>query len=104
VTISELCPEEVWPDPPNPAGTGPTYPENLAKWTDYVRSQDGFTVHNHQLGHGVIEVTTSHDDIFGYSCRATCRRLVGASSTALPSTARETSTRRYRLGRSDWSP
>ena len=36
--VDELCPEEVWPDPPNPAGTGPARPENLARWTDYVRS------------------------------------------------------------------
>jgi hypothetical protein len=72
----ELCPEEVWPDPPNPAGTGPTYPENLARWTDYVRSQGGFAVHNHtsgstQLGYGVTSIEVYNqghiDDIFGYT-------------------------------------
>jgi hypothetical protein len=73
---NELCPEEVWPDPPNPAGTGPTYPENLAKWADYVHSNGGIAVHCHtsgstRLGYGVdsIEVyNQSHiDDIFRYA-------------------------------------
>ena len=74
--VNELCPEEVWPDPPNPAGTGPMYPENLAKWADYVHSNGGIAVHNHTSGstrleYGVdsIEVyNQSHiDDIFGYA-------------------------------------
>jgi len=73
--VDELCPEEVWPDPPNPAGTGPMHPENLAKWADYVHSQGGIVVHNHtsgstQPGYGVdsIEVyNQGHiDDIAGY--------------------------------------
>jgi len=70
------CPEEVWPDPPNPAGTGPMYPENLTAWVDYVHSQGGIVVHNHTSGstsldYGVdaIEVyNQSHvDDVFGYA-------------------------------------
>ena len=74
--LEELCPEEAWPDPPNPAGTGPTYPENLARWTDYVRSQGGIAVHNHtsgstQLGYGVTSIEVYNqghvDDIFGYT-------------------------------------
>lgn len=72
----ELCPEEVWEDPPNPAGTGPMYPENLTKWVDYIHSQGGIIVHNHTSGstsldYGVdaIEVyNQSHvDDVFGYA-------------------------------------
>jgi hypothetical protein len=73
---NELCPEEAWPDPPNPAGTGPTYPENLAKWADYVHSNGGIAVHCHtsgstRLGYGVDSVEVynqSHiDDIFRYA-------------------------------------
>jgi hypothetical protein len=72
----ELCPEEVWPSPPNPAGTGPMYPENLTKWTDYVHSQRGIVVHNHpsgttQLGYGVkhLEIyNQGHvDDVAAYA-------------------------------------
>ena len=72
----ELCPEEVWPDPPNPAGTGPSHPENLAKWAEYVHSMGGIAVHCHtsgstQLTWGVdaIEVynQSAIDDIFRYA-------------------------------------
>lgn len=45
-----LCPEEVWPSPQNPAGTGALYPENLAKWVDYIHSLGGIAVHNHPSG------------------------------------------------------
>ena len=74
--VNELCPEEVWPDPPNPAGTGPTYPENLAKWADYIHSNGGIAVHCHTSGstrleYGVdsIEVYNQSqiDDIFRYA-------------------------------------
>jgi hypothetical protein len=73
---NELCPEEMWPDPPNPAGTGPMYPENLAKWADYVHSNGGIAVHCHTSGstrleYGVdsIEVynQSQFDDIFRYA-------------------------------------
>jgi len=75
----ELCPEEVWPDADpggNPDGTGPMYPENLAKWADYVHSQGGIANHNHtsgstQLSYGVdnIEVyNQGHvDDVASYA-------------------------------------
>jgi hypothetical protein len=72
----ELCPEEVWESPPNPAGTGPMYPENLSKWADYIHSQGGIAVHNHTSGttsldYGVnsIEIyNQSHvDDVAGYA-------------------------------------
>jgi hypothetical protein len=46
----ELCPEEVWPSPLNPAGTGALYPENLTKWVDYIHSKGGIAVHNHPSG------------------------------------------------------
>jgi len=76
---NELCPEEVWPDADeggNPAGTGVMYPENLAKWAEYVHSQSGIAQHNHtsgttQLGYGVdtIELyNQSHvDDVMSYA-------------------------------------
>jgi hypothetical protein len=72
----ELCPEEVWPDPPNPAGTGPSRPENLAKWAEYVHSMGGIAVHCHTSGStllswGVdaIEVynQSAIDDMFRYA-------------------------------------
>jgi len=73
---AELCPEEVWPSPPNPAGTGALYPENLTKWVDYIHSKGGIAVHNHPsgtttLGYGVnnLEVyNQSHvDDVASYA-------------------------------------
>jgi hypothetical protein len=46
----ELCPEEVWESPSNPAGTGAVYPENITKWVDYIHSKGGIAVHNHPSG------------------------------------------------------
>ncbi len=72
----ELCPEEVWVSPPNPDGTGAMYPENLAKWVEYIHSKGGIAVHNHPSGttrleYGVnnLEVyNQSHvDDVAGYA-------------------------------------
>jgi hypothetical protein len=74
--LQELCPEEVWPSPPNPAGTGTMYPGHLTKWVDYIHSQRGIAVHNHtsgttRLGYGVnfLEVyNQGHvDDLVGYA-------------------------------------
>ncbi len=71
-----LCPEEVWPSPPNPAGTGALYPENLTEWVGYIHSQGGIAVHNHPSGttklmYGVnaMEVyNQGHvDDVAGYA-------------------------------------
>ncbi len=71
-----LCPEEVWPSPLNPAGTGAVYPENVTKWVDYIHSKGGIAVHNHPSGttllsYGVnnMEVyNQSHvDDVIGYA-------------------------------------
>jgi hypothetical protein len=73
---SELCPEEVWESPPNPAGTGALYPENITKWVDYIHSKGGIAVHNHpsgttELAYGVnnLEVyNQSHvDDVASYA-------------------------------------
>ncbi len=72
--VANRTPEEVWPSPLNPDGTGPMYPENLAKWVEYIHSQGGIAVHAHtsgstQLGYGVnnIEVyNQSHvEDVVG---------------------------------------
>lgn len=72
----ELCPEEVWESPLNPAGTGPIYPENLTAWADYIHSRDGIAVHNHtsgstQLSYGVNSVEIYNqghvDDIVSYA-------------------------------------
>lgn len=73
---AELCPEEVWPSPPNSVGTGPMYRENLTKWVDYIHSKGGIAVYNHPSGmvtseYGVncMEVyNQGHvDDIAGYA-------------------------------------
>lgn len=71
-----LCPEEVWPSPENPAGTGAVNPENLAKWAAYIHAHGGIAVHNHPSGttklmYGVdnMEVyNQSHvEDVAGYA-------------------------------------
>ena len=71
----ELCPDEVWLDPPNPAGTGANA-ASVTAWAEYVRAQDGIAQHNHtsgstQPGYGVnlIEVyNESHiDDVIYYA-------------------------------------
>jgi len=73
-----LCPEEVWPNPPNPDGTGALYPENITKWVDYIHHKGGIAVHNHPSGtttldYGVnnMEVyNQSHvDDVAGYAAQ-----------------------------------
>ena len=71
----ELCPEEAWPDPPNPAGTGPNV-DNLTKWVDYIHSQGGIVNHNHTTGDTRLEYGLNNveiynqghvDDIMGYA-------------------------------------
>jgi len=47
----ELVASEVWPSPPNPAGTGPLSPENLTNWVNWAHSQGGIVIHNHPTGH-----------------------------------------------------
>jgi hypothetical protein len=46
----ELAPEEVWESPRNPAGTGALYPENIARWVDYIHDHGGIAVHAHTTG------------------------------------------------------
>jgi hypothetical protein len=60
----ELCPEEVWESPENPAGTGPVYPENLTRWVDYVESQHGIAVHNHPSGTTLLDYGMQHMEIY----------------------------------------
>jgi len=71
----ELCPEEVWTDPFNPAGTGANA-ASLAKWADYIHSQGGIAVHNHTSGttlldYGVDDIELYNqghvDDIVSYA-------------------------------------
>jgi hypothetical protein len=63
----ELCPEEVWPDPPNPAGTGPTNPEHLAKWADYIHSNGGIAVHCHTSGSTRLEYGVDMIEVYNQS-------------------------------------
>lgn len=63
----ELCPEEVWVSPPNPAGTGPLYPENLAAWVDYVYAQGGLAVHNHPSGSTQPAYGVGHMEVYNQS-------------------------------------
>jgi hypothetical protein len=60
----ELCPEEVWESPLNPAGTGPVYPEHLTKWVDYVHSQGGLVVHNHPSGTTRLDYGVKHIEVY----------------------------------------
>jgi hypothetical protein len=63
----ELCPEAVWPDPPNPAGTGPVDPETLAKWVDFVHSNGGIAVHCHTSGTTRLEWGVDSIEIYNQS-------------------------------------
>ena len=45
-----LAPEEVWPSPFNPEGTGPIAPESISAWMDYIHSHGGVAVHAHTSG------------------------------------------------------
>ncbi len=63
----ELCPEEVWPNPPNPEGTGPLYPENITKWVDYIHSKGGIAVHNHPSGTTTLGYGVSHMEVYNQS-------------------------------------
>jgi len=65
--VDERCPEEVWPDPPNPAGTGATYPENLAKWADYIHSNGGIAVHCHTSGSTRLEYGVDSIEVYNQS-------------------------------------
>jgi hypothetical protein len=60
----ELCPEEAWPSPTNPDGTGPMYPENIVQWADYVHSQGGIINHNHTTGHTLLEYGVDNVEIY----------------------------------------
>lgn len=46
----ELAPEEVWESPRNANGTGTLYPDNIAKWVDYIHENGGIAVHAHTTG------------------------------------------------------
>ena len=63
----ELCPEEVWESPLNPAGTGPLYPENIAAWVDYIHSQGGIAVHNHPSGSTSLEYGVDNLEVYNQS-------------------------------------
>jgi hypothetical protein len=65
--LSELCPEEVWESPPNPLGTGAAYPENIAKWVDYIHSKGGIAVHNHPSGSTELEYGVNNLEVYNQS-------------------------------------
>jgi hypothetical protein len=46
----QKCISQIWPSPPNPAGTGPTNPAFLTKWVEWIHSQGGIAVHAHPRG------------------------------------------------------
>jgi hypothetical protein len=62
-----LCPEEMWPSPQNPYGTGPLYPENLTKWVDYIHSQGGIAVHNHPSGTTTLDYGVNNLEVYNQS-------------------------------------
>lgn len=51
----ETCISRVWPSGPNSAGTGPTNPEFLIKWVEWIHSQGGIAVHAHPRGSTQLE-------------------------------------------------
>jgi hypothetical protein len=63
----ELCPEEVWVSPVNPAGTGPLYPENLTRWVEYIHSQGGIAVHNHPSGSTRLDYGVNNLEVYNQS-------------------------------------
>lgn len=63
----ELSPEEVWPSPFNPDGTGPLYPENIATWVDYIHRQGGIAVHAHTTGSTAPEYDVDLIELFNMS-------------------------------------
>ncbi len=64
-----LTPEQMWPSPHNDKGTGPLYPENLAKWTEYVHSKNGIAVHAHPAGTTQPEYNVNFVEIYNYCNR-----------------------------------
>lgn len=46
----QVIPEERWPSPASPQGTGPLKPESIAAWAEYVQKQGGIAVHAHPTG------------------------------------------------------
>ncbi len=67
VDADELCPEEVWESPLNPAGTGPMYPQHLTRWVDYIHSQGGIAVHNHPSGTTRLDYGVKHMEVYNQS-------------------------------------
>jgi hypothetical protein len=65
--LAELCPEEIWQSPTNPAGTGAMYPENLTKWVDYIHSKGGIAVHNHPSGSTALEYGVNNLEVYNQS-------------------------------------
>jgi hypothetical protein len=60
----ELCPEEVWQEPFNPAGTGPLYPDNITKWINYIHAYGGIAVHNHPSGTTSLDYGVDNLEIY----------------------------------------
>jgi len=46
----DVCISRQYPSAPNTAGTGPTNPEFLTKWVEWIHSQGGIAVHAHPAG------------------------------------------------------
>ena len=46
----QVCISRQWPSAPNTSGTGPTNPEFLTKWVEWIHSQGGIAVHAHPAG------------------------------------------------------
>jgi hypothetical protein len=51
----QVCISRQYPSAPNTAGTGPTNPEFLTKWVDWIHSQGGIAVHAHPAGSTQLE-------------------------------------------------
>lgn len=58
---------EVWPSPENPFGTGPLYPENIRRWTDWIHENGGMAVHAHTSGTTQLSYNVDFIEVINHS-------------------------------------
>jgi hypothetical protein len=63
----EVCISRQYPSAPNTAGTGPTNPEFLTKWVEWIHSQGGIAVHAHPAGSTQLEYGADLIEIWNQS-------------------------------------
>ena len=63
----EVCISRQYPSAPNTSGTGPTNPEFLTKWVEWIHSQGGIAVHAHPAGSTQLEYGADLIEIWNQS-------------------------------------